>query len=230
MAKDYYDILHIKHDASPEEIKRAYRELALQLHPDRNKSKDATQRFAEVNEAYAVLSDPQKRQQYDMLGPGQFNQQFTPEDIFRGFDFESILKNFGMGGAGGFGNFEEAFGFGNPGAAGQGQVQEQLNLSFPLSDMEKGIDRDLEVQHFKRCANCNGSGGEPGSKDTKCPECRGTGTVRLSNSGMGAFFVVQTTCGRCGGRGVIHEKSCRICKGRGQLLAKERFRIRIDKK
>lgn len=234
MARDFYDILGVKRDASPEEIKRAYRNLALQYHPDRNKDKDAENKFKEINEAYAVLSDPQKRQQYDMLGSTQFNQWYSPDDILRNFDFESILREMGIN-MGGMGGFESPFGFAGAGPQDMGRQQaryeENLTLNLPLSDMEKGLDREIEVQHYKVCDNCKGKGAEPGSKTSMCPECNGTGTVRRGGtSGMAAFFFMQGTCGKCGGRGILIEKRCKVCKGRGQLLVREKFRIRIDKK
>ncbi len=234
MAKDYYEILGVKKDASADDIKHAYRELALRYHPDRNKDPAAVEKFKTINEAYAVLSDPQKRQQYDMLGSTQFNQWYNADDILRNFDFESILKQMGMD-LGGMGGFEDAFGFG--GSMGQGmrsqraQNAENLSLNFSLSDMEKGLDRDIEVHRYVACSNCRGSGAEPGSKVSTCPECRGKGTVqRGGSSGLSSFFFMQSVCGSCGGRGTVFDKSCRICRGRGQTLAKERFRIRIEKK
>ncbi|MCL5239457.1 MAG: DnaJ domain-containing protein [Candidatus Marsarchaeota archaeon] len=235
MAKDFYDVLGVKKGATPEEIKRAYRELALQYHPDRNKASDAESKFKEINEAYAVLSDPQKRQQYDMLGSTQFNQWYSPDDILRNFDFEKIFRDMGinMGGAGGF---EDIFGFGG-GAGGpraarqQAQYDENLALNFSLSDMEKGLDKEIEVQHYRVCENCRGAGAEPGSRVSTCPDCNGTGVVRRGGAqGMAAFFIMQGMCGRCGGRGKIFDKSCHVCRGRGQRLVKERFRIKIDKK
>lgn len=234
MSRDYYDVLGVKRDANPDDIKRAYRDLALRYHPDRNKDRSAEEKFKEINEAYAVLSDPQKRQQYDMLGSTQFNQWYSPDDILRNFDFESVFKNMGIN-IGGMGGFEDIFGLG--GVAGRGrpaqraQYDENLTLNFPLSDMEKGFDREIEVQHYKICGNCNGNGAEPGSKRTTCPECNGRGAVRRGgSSGMASFFFVESTCGRCGGRGMIFEKRCSMCKGRGQMLVREKFRIRIDKK
>ncbi|MDE1854962.1 MAG: DnaJ domain-containing protein [Candidatus Micrarchaeota archaeon] len=229
MAKDYYEVLGVPRSASSEDIKRAYRNLALQFHPDRNKSKDAEEKFKAINEAYAVLSDPQKRQQYDMLGSTQFNQWYNPEDIMRNFDFESLFKQMGMN-FDSAGDFEDIFGASGRGGQRQ-QYEEQLNLNVPISDMEKGIDREIEIQRYKACDNCRGSGAEPGSKVTICPECNGTGTVRRGGSqGLGAFFFMQGTCSRCGGRGKIFDKNCRVCKGRGQTVVRERFRVRIEKK
>ena len=231
MAKDYYDILGVKKNASEDEIKSAYRNLALKFHPDRNKDKSAEEKFKEINEAYAVLIDPQKRQQYDMLGSAQFNQWYTQEDIFRNVDFENLFRDMGVN-FGGMGGFEDIFGAAAQGRARQGMhYDENLNLNLSLSEMERGLDRDIEVQHYKVCGNCNGSGAEPGSKISTCPECRGSGTIRRGgSSGMASFLFIQGVCGRCGGRGTIFDRSCRACKGRGQLLVKERFRIRIEKK
>ena len=228
MAKDYYDILGVPRNASVDDIKRAYRNLALQFHPDRNKSKDAEEKFKSINEAYAVLSDPQKRQQYDLLGSTQFNQWYNPEDIMRGVDFESLFKQMGIN-FGSMGDVGDMFG-GGYGRQRQ-QYDEQLNINVPISDMEKGIDREIEIQRYKACDNCRGSGAESGSKVTTCPECNGTGMVRRGGSqGLGAFFFMQGTCSRCGGRGKIFDKSCKVCKGRGQTIVRERFRFRIEKK
>ncbi|MCL4404425.1 DnaJ domain-containing protein, partial [Candidatus Marsarchaeota archaeon] len=113
MAKDFYDILGLKKGASADEIKQAYRKLALQYHPDRNKTKEAEEKFKEINEAYAVLSDPEKRKQYDAYGPEQFNQRYSEEDIFRGFDFQNIFRNMGFDvgqqGFSGFGSIDDIF-------------------------------------------------------------------------------------------------------------------------
>ncbi len=233
MANDFYNVLGVSRDASPEQIKDAYRGLVFKFHPDRNKDPKAAEKMREINEAYAVLSDPQKRQQYDMLGSTQFNQWYSPDDILRNFDFEKIFRDMGIN-VGGAGGFEDIFGFG--GAPGQGrrqqaQYDENLTLNFSLSDMEKGLNREIEVQHYRVCANCSGSGAEPGSKVTTCPECSGTGVVRRGGSqGMAAFFFMQSVCSRCGGRGKIFDTNCKVCRGRGQQLVKERFRIKIEKK
>ena len=127
------------------------------------------------------------------------------------------------------GGFEDMFG-GGYGRQRQ-QYDEQLNLSVPVSDMERGVDKEIEIQRYRNCDRCRGSGAEPGSKVSTCPECNGTGMVRKGGAqGIGAFFFMQGTCGRCGGRGKIFDKSCRACRGRGQILTREKFRVRIEKK
>ena len=209
-------------NASQDEIKRAYRELAMKYHPDRNKDKDAEAKFKEINEAYAVLGDEQKRKQYDTYGPSGFGQRFSEEDIFKGFNFEDIFKQmqdnvFGFSGMGGqFGDmFNEA-------------EQTGVNINLQFSDMEKGFDRTFEVKHYKTCSNCRGSGGEPGSRQIKCESCNGTGRRRMQQNSILGRFEMITTCNRCSGRGKIFESACKVCRGHGRVIATEKFRIRAE--
>ncbi len=223
MAKDYYNILGVPKTASLDQIKKAYRELALKYHPDRNKEKGAEEHFKEINEAYAVLGDEQKRKQYDAYGPAGFGQRYSDEDIFRNFNFEDIFQgmqenlfDFQTFGGGQFGGFQQ-----------QEQTGVTVNLSF--KDIEKGLDKEFEVQRYKTCSNCRGSGGEPGSKEVKCPGCNGAGRRRIQqNSFLGRFEMI-TTCDKCGGRGRVYEKICRACRGNGKVVVTERFRIRAEK-
>lgn len=218
--RDYYDTLGVSKTASTDEIKRAYRELAMKLHPDKNKSKDAEAKFKEINEAYAVLSNAEKRRQYDAYGPDQFNQRFSEEDIFRGFNTEDIFKDiFGFSGFDQFGG-----NFGN-----QAQEQAGVNLYLPFDDIEKGVDRVFEVQHHKTCSNCRGSGGEPGSKQVKCNVCNGSGRRVVQQNTMFGRFQMATPCNRCGGRGKFYEKICRDCNGNGKIVVKDKFRIKAEK-
>jgi molecular chaperone DnaJ len=221
MPKDYYSILGVGKGASADEIKKAYRAMAMKYHPDKNKEKGSEDRFKEINEAYAVLSDPEKRQQYDTYGSDQFNQRYSSEDIFKGFNFEDILKNMeGMGfspfGGSPFGNFEE------PEHTG-------VNLNLSFEDIERGMDREFEVQRNKRCEHCNGSGGEPGSKLTKCDTCNGSGRRRIEQNTMFGRFQAVTVCNVCGGRGKTYEKLCRECRGNGKVLVREKFRVKVEK-
>lgn len=224
MSKDYYAILGVTKSAAQEEIKSAYRNLAIKYHPDRNKAKDAEAKMQELNEAYAVLSDPEKRRQYDTFGSEGFNQRFSQEDIFRNFNFEDLFREFGFGGAGG-GGF--------PGFGGFGPVEEQeqtgVNLYLSFEDLERGIEKDFDVQHVKRCDRCGGTGGEPGSKQVKCTSCDGHGRKTVQQNTIFGRFQMVTPCNKCRGRGKTYDKSCSECRGEGKVLVRERFTIRAGK-
>ncbi len=225
MAKNYYEVLGISKNATADQIKGAYRDLALKFHPDRNKDKAAEEKFKQINEAYAVLSDPEKRKQYDSFGPEGFGRKYSEEDIFRNFNFEDIMRdfqeNFGMGGFGGP--------FGTDMFSQQQQEQTGVNLYLSFDDIEKGIDKEFEVQHHSKCEHCRGSGGEPGSKLTKCQECNGTGRRHIHQNTIFGMFDMVSTCNVCGGRGRNYETKCRECKGNGMVLVKERFRVNVEK-
>lgn len=220
---DYYEVLGVGRGATQDDIKRAYRDLALRYHPDKNGSKEAENLFKRVNEAYAVLGDPEKRRQYDVLGSERFGQQFSMDDIFRGFNADEIFRDLMQNAFGAFGGgpFQDAFSQG--GAQG-------INISFPLNEMERGIDREFEVNFQRPCDNCRGTGGEPGSKQVKCPKCNGSGSIRMSQSTPFGMMQAISTCSRCGGRGKTYEKVCRVCSGSGQVIVKEKFRVRVDRK
>jgi len=223
--KDYYELLGVPKTATQSEIKDAYRKLVLRYHPDKNKDPGAEHKMREFNEAYAVLSDPQKRKQYDTFGPDQFNQRFSEEDIFRGFNAEEMFKDlFGAGG----------FGFGNMGAFGEmfGQQQQEqtgVNLYLSFDDLERGVNKEFAVQYYRTCQNCRGSGGEPGSKQTKCPACNGSGRRHVQQNTPFGRLQVVTTCDRCGGRGKSFEKTCRECNGNGRVVVNQKFRIRAER-
>ncbi len=226
MAKDYYKVLGVAKTASQDEIKAAYRNLAIKHHPDRNKDKgkEAETKMQELNEAYAVLSDPEKRQQYDQFGSEGFNQRFSQEDIFRNFNFEDIFQQFGnMGGAAG--------GFGFPGFGGMEEQQEQtgVNLYLSFDDLEHGVDKEFEVQHVKRCEHCEGTGGEPGSKQIKCATCDGHGRRRVQQNTIFGRFEMVAPCNRCKGRGKVYEKECKECRGEGKVMVRDRFTIKAGK-
>lgn len=171
MAKDYYEILGVGKNASLDQIKGAFRELALKYHPDRNKHKDSEEKFKEINAAYAVLSDPNKRRQYDAFGPEGFGQRFTEEDIFKGINIEDIIRGFQ----------ENMFGFqdvGNPFTGFREEEQRGVNLYIPFDEIERGVNKEFSVQRNKTCDNCKGNGGEPGSKHIKCTKCNGAGRIQ----------------------------------------------------
>jgi molecular chaperone DnaJ len=217
MAKDYYEILGVKRSASVDDIKRAYRDLALKHHPDRNKDKGSEEKFKEINSAYAVLSDPEKRKQYDAYGPEGFGQRFSQDDIFRNFDLNEIFRQMGFGGGFGFG--ESVFGGGM-----EDMSQPQgVNVYLSFDDITRGVDKEFEVSHRKICEHCSGTGGEPGSKQSRCPTCNGRGQIAIHPN-----LPFYTPCRKCGGRGKIYERHCRECRGSGSIMVREKFRVRAE--
>jgi molecular chaperone DnaJ len=225
MAKNYYEVLGVSKTATADQIKNAFRELALKFHPDKNKDKNAEEKFKEINEAYAVLGDPQKRSEYDAVGPAGFGKKYTEEDIFRNFNFEDVIRDMqqnlfgfdtGMGG-----NFGDMFG-------AQQQEQTGVNLYLSFDEIERGVDKEFEVQRVKTCEHCKGSGGEPGTKQIKCPTCNGTGRTHIQqNTPFGRFDAI-IPCQTCGGRGKTFEKKCTVCKGQGRVVVKERFKVKAE--
>ena len=226
MTKDYYEVLGVSKSASADQIKSAYRELAMKYHPDRNKEKNAEEKFKEINEAYAVLSDPQKRKQYDSFGPEGFGQRYSEEDIFRGFNFEDIVREFQENMySGGIGTGP----FGGDMFSNEPPEQTGVNLSISFADIERGMDREFEVQHYKPCDHCKGSGGEPHSRQIKCPQCNGSGRMHIQQNTLFGRFDMVSTCNKCAGRGRTFEKVCKTCKGQGKVIVKERFRVKVEK-
>jgi molecular chaperone DnaJ len=222
--RDYYEVLGVSKTASKDEIKDAYRKLALQYHPDRNKAPEAEEKFKEVSEAYAALSDDQKRQQYDTLGHAGFDQRYTREDIFRGADFESILRDVGFG----YGSiFDFFFGdrdFGDRTPVGRDLVYE---LEITLEEAAKGAEKEIEVPRTEKCDVCNGSGAGPGTSPRTCPKCRGTGKVQdVSRSGFGTFVRVMP-CSTCNGKSVIIDSPCRACSGRGLVERERKITVKV---
>ncbi len=175
----------------------------------------------ELNEAYAVLGDPEKRQKYDAYGPEGFSQQYSEEDIFRGFNVNDIFKD--MFGGGGFGNFS---GFGDsPFGGGGNSVLYRMSVS--LRDAAEGVQKEISLRHVAKCDKCSGTGAEPGSKIVKCQECRGAGRVRRTNSTIFGSMQMVTTCPVCSGQGKTFEKKCRTCSGKGGYVQTERMQVMI---
>ena len=218
---DYYSVLGVPKNASVAQIKDAYRKLVLKYHPDRNKEPEAEHRMREINEAYAVLGDEQKRRQYDTYGSAGFQQRFSEEDIFRGFNSEDIFRDiFGSAGFN-FGSFGDMF--------QQEQPQTGVNLYLSFDDLDRGVDREFAVQYYKVCANCRGNGGEPGSRQVKCASCNGTGRRHIQQSTPFGRLQVMAMCERCRGKGKTFEKVCGTCNGNGKVVVDERFRIRAER-
>ncbi len=228
--RDYYEILGVGKNASAEEIKRAYRRLALKHHPDKNPKnhKEAEEKFKEICEAYEVLSDPQKRQTYDQFGHeglcGTFKgagfdwSDFTHfsdlEDIFG--SFSDIFSSFGID-LGGFG------GFGGRRAGPRRGSGLRVEIEISLQEAAEGVEKVVRGARLENCTVCRGEGAKPGTKKVTCPECQGTGEVRI----MGGFFTISRTCARCGGEGKIIQTPCSKCRGTGRAKVERKIHVKV---
>jgi len=229
--RDYYEVLGVQKNASQDEIKSQYRKLALKFHPDRNKSLDAPEYFKEVSEAYAVLSDLEKRKIYDTYGHAGVDNRYSAEDIFRGsrvnFEdifgsgFESIFESIFGGGGFRFGGFDFG-GFGRERGADL-----VYNTTITLEDVLKGKREEIELPREVDCDNCKGSGCAPGTSLRTCSVCNGHGQVRISRSSGFSTFVTVQPCNTCRGQGKIIERPCSKCKGSGKQKATRIFSFEI---
>ncbi len=226
--RDYYEILGVARGASIDEIKKAYRELALRHHPDRvpaEQKKEAEEKFKEISEAYAVLSDPQKRQLYDQYGHSGIDQKNAYEDIFKGADFSSIF-----GGSGGS-IFDDIFGdlgfdiFGSRTRSGRNRRGRDLEIavSISLEEAASGVEKTITVPRYEPCSTCSGTGAKPGSKKSNCSQCGGSGRVVMSSG----FFQMTQTCPRCHGEGHIVTNPCPDCKGEGRARVTRNIKVKI---
>jgi molecular chaperone DnaJ len=216
--RDYYEVLDVPRTATPDEIKKAFRRLARKYHPDVNPGdKTAEARFKELNEAYSVLSDRDKRERYDSFGH-QDASGAGPGPGSGGFDF----SGFGSGGAGFEDLFGDLFGRRRPGGPEPGgDIGVAVRISF--TDAYRGVEMPVTVEREAACARCGGSGGEPGSKTAACPRCKGSGQVGTS---QGIFRFAQP-CPQCGGRGKTAANPCSGCRGSGLAVRKETLAVRI---
>lgn len=226
--RDYYEVLGVSKTATQDELKKAYRKLARKYHPDLNKDNpEAAEKFKECNEAYSVLSDEQKRAQYDQFGPEAF-------------------ENGGMGGpgAGGFGGFG---GFGGSGMedifdmffGGQGRGGRSTNagpqrgadlrydMEISFEEAAFGVEKEISLKRAERCEHCHGEGAEPGSKVETCPECHGSGYVRFTQNTMFGQMVNERPCSRCHGEGKIISDPCRECRGTGTVKKTKKLKVKI---
>lgn len=215
--RDYYEVLGVQKNASQDEIKTQYRKLALKFHPDRNKSPDAGEHFKEISEAYAILSDAEKRKLYDTHGHAGVDGRYSTEDIFRGakVNFEDIFG--GFGGSGFDSIFESLFGRGGFGGFSRERGADLVyETSITLEDVLKGKKEEIDIQKDIDCEKCKGTGCEPGTKMRTCTICNGHGQVRTSRSSGFSTFVTVHPCNTCRGQGKIIERPCDKCKGRGK--------------
>ncbi len=223
--RDYYEVLGVSKDTSKEAVKRAYRKLALKHHPDRNKSPDSEEKFKEISEAYAVLSDDQKRQQYDQFGHAGIDSRYTTEDIFSGVNFNEVFRDIGFGGVGDL--FQQFFGgFGRQRQGPQRGGDLQYDTELTLEDVTKGVNKTINLSRTERCNVCHGSGAKPGTDVTSCPDCHGSGEIQYTQSAGFARIIRVETCRRCRGRGEVIQTPCVECGGSG--LRKRRHSIKVD--
>ncbi|MEM3185853.1 MAG: molecular chaperone DnaJ [Conexivisphaerales archaeon] len=223
--RDYYEILGVSRNATKDEIKNAYRKLALQYHPDRNKTPGAEEKFKEISEAYAVLSDDEKRAQYDQFGHEGINSRYTQEDLFRGADIEDILRGFGFGGFDDI--FSRFFGFDTERHEQRRGRDLEANINITLEEVASGTTKQLQLQRLQKCSVCNGSGAQPGTRISTCPVCGGSGRVeKVSSAGFARLIRVET-CSRCRGSGSIVENPCRECRGTGLVSVKRTINVSI---
>lgn len=214
--RDYYEILNISRNADGEQIKKSYRKLAMEYHPDRNPGdKEAEEKFKEAAEAYEVLKESQKREIYDRFGhEGLEGRGFTG---FKGF--EDIFSSFGD-------IFEDFFGFGNSkgrrSRARQGKSL-RYDLELTLEDAFLGKENEISFQRLEACHTCNGSGSSPGGEPMVCPTCQGRGQVIRSQG----FFQISTACSACHGQGEIISDPCKDCRGGGKIRVEKAINVKI---
>ncbi len=225
--RDYYDVLGVDRNASQDDIKKAFRKLARKYHPDMNRDDpSAEEKFKDINEAYEVLSDPDKRSQYDRLG-------HTAQGSAWG---SGGSEAYDFGGFGPFGSFDSIFdvffggGFGDPRAARTGPERGRdirYDLEMTLEEAAAGLEREIPIRRLETCDTCNGTGAKPGTKPTTCPVCGGTGRISETRSTIFGTGTVSTTCSKCLGKGTVITDPCGSCQGRGRIPKTRKIKVKI---
>lgn len=227
MAKDYYDILGVGRNASEDEIKKAFRKLAHKYHPDKGGGDEA--KFKEANEAYQVLSDKEKRAQYDRFGK-TFNGQGGGSQGFSGFDFGNFSANggFDFGGSGFEDIFGDIFGAGR-GGGGRSRAGRDIQVDVEISfeEMVRGVKREMTLRKPSRCETCRGTGGKPGSKENTCKQCSGSGQIRRTMQSVFGTFAQTIMCDQCHGKGKTYDERCKECSGAGRTERQETISVDI---
>ena len=229
--RDYYQVLGLERTTTPEEIKKAYRQMAVKFHPDKNPGdKTAEEKFKEVGEAYEVLSEPQKRAAYDQYGHAAFDPRRRASSASRGAGgfhdpFEIFREVFGGGGGGGGGSiFDELFGGGQRDPTGPQRGSDlRYDLEITFEEAVLGCEREITLTKLDACEICRGSGAEAGSGMSVCSDCGGRGQI-ISSRGI---FSIAQTCPRCEGRGRVVEKPCRTCRGAGRRERTTKVKLKI---
>jgi molecular chaperone DnaJ len=222
--RDYYEVLGVNKSANKEEIKKAYRKLALKFHPDKNKGdKAAEEKFKEASEAYHVLSDDKRKSNYDQFGHAAF--QGGGQGGFGNFDFSSSFSDIFEDVFGDFGDFGFGGGRSRRGRTNNRGSDLRYDVSIELNDAFTGTEKNINYTTYKKCKTCSGSGAKPGSKPTSCNYCNGQGKVRSSQG----FFTIQQTCPECSGEGEKISNPCSSCTGMGKTQSNESVAVKIPK-
>ncbi len=217
--RDYYEVLGVQRSASEDEIKKAFRRLARQFHPDVNKEKSAEAHFKEINEAYEVLGDADKRRAYDRLGHAAFAGAGATANPFEGFGF-------GINDI-----FEQFFGAAAAGTARRAGTQRGADLRYELTisfeEAVRGCQKEIEIPRWETCPNCHGNGAQPGTSTARCTACQGTGEIRRVQQSIFGQFVNVMVCDRCRGEGRVITTPCERCRGQGRVRNVRRVTVNI---
>ena len=223
--RDYYEVLGVDKTADEKEIKKAYRKLAMKYHPDVSEEEGSEEKFKEISEAYAVLSDDEKRQRYDQFGHAGMDG-FTAEDFYQNVNFEDIFQGFDIG------NIFEMFGFGGGSSRsnrGGPQRGSDIYTEVPITLEEafNGCEKEIKITRSEICPTCNGSKSKPGVEPETCPTCKGTGQIKeVSNTFLGQMVNVRP-CRHCGGTGKIITDPCEECRGKGSVRKSKTIKLEI---
>ena len=226
--RDYYEVLGVQKGASEEEIKKAYKKMARKYHPDLNPGdKDAEEKFKEVNEAYEVLSDSEKKARYDQFGFAGVDPNFGAGGGGygggAGFDFGDLGDIFGSFFGGGFGGGQTRR---NPNAPQRGESI-RMNLTISFEEAAFGCEKELELDRYESCETCRGSGAAPGTSPETCPDCGGSGVVQTRRQTPMGVFASTAPCSRCGGRGKIIKEPCKDCRGSGVVRRRRKIQASV---
>jgi molecular chaperone DnaJ len=222
--KDFYEVLGLQKGASEEEIKKAFRKLAIKYHPDKNQGdKEAEEKFKEINEAYQVLSDPEKKARYDQYGDADFGANGYGGYNAEGFDFSDF---------GGFGDiFDSFFGGGGGGRRKKGGPARGSDLEYTITltfeEAVAGVEKEISISRNEKCETCGGTGAKEGTEPKTCDKCGGTGQVRVQRNTPLGSFMSMNTCDKCGGKGTIISDPCQECKGSGKIRRNRKITVNI---